>query len=116
MQGDRERRKTEPSGASQKFVRRIIQFILRIVERVNMQIELDPIVFRHPTHIHAHARVFRMSIMSRSVSMSRKSADKPLACVSSVSTMPPGTHASLFTESHWLSRKRSGGGMADTYV
>jgi hypothetical protein len=46
--------------------------------------------------------------------MSRKSADKALARVPAVSTI----HQSGFTiqESHWLSHKRSGGGMADTYV
>jgi hypothetical protein len=43
MQGNRERRKAEPPRASQEFVRRIIEFILRIVERVNMQIELDQV-------------------------------------------------------------------------
>ena len=48
--------------------------------------------------------------------ISRRPADKALARLPAVSTIPPGTHASLFTESHWLSRKRSGGGMADTYV
>jgi hypothetical protein len=47
MQGDGERRKTEPPGTSHEFVRRIIQFILRIIERVNMQIELDQVRLRH---------------------------------------------------------------------
>src|SRR4029077_5035274 len=35
--------KTESPRPSQKFMRRIIQFVLRIIEGVNMEIELDPI-------------------------------------------------------------------------
>ena len=56
VQGNGEDGETESPRPSQKFVRRIIQFILRIIEGVNMEIELDPIASlfsaRDPFRIH----------------------------------------------------------------
>src|SRR4030095_2397049 len=46
VQSNGEDRKAEAACPRQEFVRRIIQFVLRIIEGVNMKIELDPIRLR----------------------------------------------------------------------
>src|SRR6266536_6552401 len=56
VQGDGEDGETEPSRSSQEFVRRIIEFVLGIVEGVNVEIELNPIVLVFLSHARARAR------------------------------------------------------------
>src|SRR6266550_5322124 len=54
VQGNGEDGETESPRPSQKFVRRIIQFVLRIIEGVDMEIELDPIGSLFSTCARAH--------------------------------------------------------------
>src|SRR5206468_12323399 len=56
VQRDGKDGETEPSRSSQEFVRRIIELVLGIVEGVNVEIELDPIVGVFLSHARAHAR------------------------------------------------------------
>jgi len=56
VQSDGEDGETETSRPSQEFVRRIIQFVLGIVEGVNVEIELDPVAFLFPARARAHPR------------------------------------------------------------
>jgi len=47
VQRNREHTKSEISGSLEELVRRVIERVLWIVERVNVKIDLDPVVIRH---------------------------------------------------------------------
>src|SRR5205807_2300191 len=57
VQGNGEDGETESPRPSQKFMRRIIQFVLRIIESVNMEIELEPIACLFTSRAHGRGRV-----------------------------------------------------------
>src|SRR6266581_7263867 len=54
VQRDGKDGETEPPRPSQEFVRRIIQFVLGIVEGANVEVELDPIAFLFTSRARAH--------------------------------------------------------------
>src|SRR5437588_149048 len=66
LRGDRENSKTKLFCALEQLMRRIIDHVLRIIERVNMQIDLDPIFIPTRAHARNHARF--VSIRSKSMS------------------------------------------------
>ena len=66
VQRDRESPKTKCTSAVQQLVRRVIDCVLRIIQGVDMQIDLDPIALIHLIHAHAraHARISTNEILT----------------------------------------------------
>src|SRR5690242_17634294 len=103
VQSDCENAEAELFGALQKLVRRVIDDVFRIIERMNMKIDLDPIGFAR-AHALTHARNRTSSGIEHE---QEHDYEHELA------TCQAAGSAANFARS---TRTCSGGGMADTYV
>ena len=61
MQRDGEDAKAKSHGALEQFVRGIIEGVLRVVQGMDMQIELDPFAFSHAAETYTAIRYFGAS-------------------------------------------------------
>ena len=116
VQGNRERAETELARSLEELMRGVIEMIFRIVERVDMEIDLDPIALRAP------ARCFLPSLRdpkcsfrtSLGVNRAREDFEDE---EEDENDCPVGGGCSCFLAFLiQFSRTRSGGEMADTYV
>src|SRR5436853_4895959 len=67
MQGDGKHAKTELPRPLEQLMRRIIDNVLGIIERVDVKIDLDPIFFITRTHALAHSHARLVSLTSKSI-------------------------------------------------
>src|SRR5207253_8396266 len=103
VQRDREYTEAELFRALEQLVRRVIDHILRIVERVNMKVDLDPVSV---TLTHAFAFALALTLDHEHEQEQEKSRTKRLR----------GVIGYLLFTDHDSRAQSSGGGMADTYV